>query len=78
MGQTGSAAVPSRKRIRPVIRSTDFEWQTVGSLQRRLRNCMIGVRSEPFAFGTPEFVDLELYLIERARGLPVETPAVRP
>ncbi len=55
-----------------------LEWQGVGSLQRRLRNCMIGVRAEPFAFGAPEFIDLELYLMERARGLPVETPAVRP
>ena len=55
-----------------------LEWQSVGSLQRRLRNCMIGVRAEPFAFGAPELVDLELYLMERARGLTIETPAVRP
>jgi sulfur-oxidizing protein SoxA len=55
-----------------------LEWQAVGSLQRRLRNCMIGVRAEPFDFGAPEFVDLELYLTERARGLAIETPAVRP
>jgi len=39
---------------------------------------MIGVPAEPFAFGAPELIDLELYLRERARGLPVETPAVRP
>jgi sulfur-oxidizing protein SoxA len=55
-----------------------LEWQAIGSLQRRLRNCMIGVRTEPFAFGAPEFIDLELYLMERASGLPIETPAVRP
>lgn len=55
-----------------------LEWQSVGSLQRRLRNCMIGVRAEPFSFGAPELVELELYLMERASGLPVETPAVRP
>lgn len=55
-----------------------LEWQSVGSLQRRLRNCMIGVRAEPFAFGAPELVDLERYLMERARGLTIETPAVRP
>lgn len=55
-----------------------LEWQGVGSLQRRLRNCMIGVRAEPFASGAPEFVDLELHLMERARGLSMETPAVRP
>jgi L-cysteine S-thiosulfotransferase len=55
-----------------------LEWQGLGSLQRRLRNCMTGVRAEPYAYGSPEYVDLELHLMRRARGLPVETPAVRP
>ena len=55
-----------------------LEWQAVGSLQRRLRNCMIGMRAEPYAYGAPEFVDLELYLMWRARGMKLETPAVRP
>jgi sulfur-oxidizing protein SoxA len=55
-----------------------LEWQGVGSLQRRLRNCMAGVRAEPYAFGSPEHVALELYLTWRASGLPVEAPGVRP
>ena len=55
-----------------------LEWQTRGSLQRRLRNCMSGVRAEPFAFGAPELVELELYLAKRGAGLMVEVPAVRP
>jgi L-cysteine S-thiosulfotransferase len=55
-----------------------LEWQGMGSLQRRLRNCMIGLRAEPYEYGAPEHVALELYLMWRARGLPVETPAVRP
>jgi L-cysteine S-thiosulfotransferase len=55
-----------------------LEWQGVGSLQRRLRNCMTGMRAELYAFGSPEFVDLELYLMWRARGMKMETPAVRP
>jgi sulfur-oxidizing protein SoxA len=55
-----------------------LEWQAVGSLQRRFRNCMIGVRAEPYAYGAPEFVELELYLMSRARGMPIETPGVRP
>ena len=55
-----------------------LEWQSLGSLQRRLRNCMIGMRAEPFAYGAPEHVNLELFLKWRARGLTVETPAVRP
>jgi L-cysteine S-thiosulfotransferase len=59
----------------PVYR---LEWQSLGSLQRRLRNCMTGVRAEPFEYGAPEAVAVELYLMERARGMPIETPAVRP
>jgi sulfur-oxidizing protein SoxA len=55
-----------------------LEWQDMGSLQRRLRNCMVGVRAEPYPFGSPEYIDLELFLMTRARGMPVETPAVRP
>lgn len=55
-----------------------LEWQSVGSLQRRLRNCMTGVRAEPYEYGAPEAVALELFLMERARGMPIETPAVRP
>lgn len=55
-----------------------LEWQAVGSLQRRLRACMSGVRSEPYAYGSPELVNLELYLMWRARGMALETPAVRP
>ena len=55
-----------------------LEWQSMGSLYRRLRNCMTGVRAEPFAPDTPELVNLELFLGVRATGLNVETPAVRP
>jgi L-cysteine S-thiosulfotransferase len=55
-----------------------LEWQSLGSLQRRLRNCMIGTRAEPYDYGAQEAVALELYLMARARGMPLETPAVRP
>ncbi|MGF1526735.1 MAG: sulfur oxidation c-type cytochrome SoxA [Candidatus Competibacterales bacterium] len=54
-----------------------LEWQTVGSLHRRLRACDLGVRAEPFGYGSAEYVNLELFLAWRARGLPIETPAVR-
>lgn len=54
-----------------------LEWQTLGSLHRRLRACFQGVRAEPFASGAPELLALELYLAWRAQGLPIETPAVR-
>ena len=55
-----------------------LEWQSLGSLQRRLRNCLFGMRAESYALGAPEYVDLELYLMWRARGMKLETPAVRP
>ena len=55
-----------------------LEWQGLGSLQRRLRNCMIGVRAETYEYGSPEYVELEYYLMWRARGMKLETPAVRP
>ena len=55
-----------------------LEWQGLGSLQRRLRNCLSGVRAEPPPFNSTEMVELELYLAARSAGLPLETPAVRP
>jgi sulfur-oxidizing protein SoxA len=39
---------------------------------------MTGVRAEPFALGSIELIQLELYLMERARGMLLETPGVRP
>jgi sulfur-oxidizing protein SoxA len=55
-----------------------LEWQAVGFLRRRLRNCLIGMRAETYPEQAPEIVDLELYLASRARGLSFESPAVRP
>ena len=55
-----------------------LEWQAMGSLQRRLRGCMTGVRAEPFKYGATEFIAIEAYLMERARGMVLETPAIRP
>jgi sulfur-oxidizing protein SoxA len=55
-----------------------LEWQSMGSLDRRIRNCLMGIRAEPFATDSPELVALEFYLAWRANGLHVETPAVRP
>lgn len=55
-----------------------LEWQGLGSLQRRLRNCQGGVRAEQTAYGARENVELELFLMWRANGMTFETPAVRP
>jgi sulfur-oxidizing protein SoxA len=55
-----------------------LEWQTLGSLERRLTGCLTGVRAEPFAPGAREWVALELALKARAAGMPLDAPAVRP
>jgi L-cysteine S-thiosulfotransferase len=71
----GSAITQGHPTGYPLYR---LEWQSLGSLQRRLRACISGIRAQPYDYGAPELVELELYLMSRARGLPVETPAVRP
>ena len=55
-----------------------LEWQSLGSLQRRLRACITGIRAQAYDYGAPELVELELYLMSRARGMAMEAPAVRP
>jgi sulfur-oxidizing protein SoxA len=54
-----------------------LEWQGVGSLQRRIRACLFGIRAEMPSPGARELTDLELYLAWRADGLPLESPGVR-
>jgi sulfur-oxidizing protein SoxA len=71
----GSAITQGHATGYPLYR---LEWQTLGSLQRRLRACMTGIRAQAYDFGSPEQVELELYLMSRARGMPMESPAVRP
>ena len=71
----GSAITQGQPTGYPLYR---LEWQSLGSLQRRLRNCLLGVSAEPFDYGAPEAIALELYLMERARGMPMDAPAVRP
>ncbi len=55
-----------------------LSWQGMGSLYRRVRNCMTGVRAEPFSAESRDYRSLAHYLGVRATGLTVETPGVRP
>lgn len=55
-----------------------LEWQSVGSLQRRMRGCMTAVRAEPQPYGADELIELEAYLARRAAGMKLESPGVRP
>jgi L-cysteine S-thiosulfotransferase len=52
-------------------------WQTMGSTHRMFAWCNDAVRAEPYAYGSQEYVDLELFTRARGNGLPVETPAIR-
>lgn len=54
-----------------------LEWQKMGSLQRRLRACLSGVKAEILPFGSEELLELELYLNFRGQGLRLESPGVR-
>ena len=49
----------------------------ITSLHKRMRQCFISFRAEPFDAGSTEFKLLELYLMQRGNGLQIETPAVR-
>lgn len=54
-----------------------MEWQTFGSLHRRLRDCDSGIRAEPLEYGSETYMAVELYLAKRAEGLVMESPGVR-
>lgn len=54
-----------------------LSWQSLGSTQRRFRECEQQIRAEPRPYGAKEYVALELYVATLGKGLPVETPAVR-
>ena len=71
----GSRIPQGHANAYPIYR---LEWQGMGSLHRRLRACLVGVRAEPLGRDDALLGDLELYLAARAAGLKVETPGVRP
>lgn len=52
-------------------------WRSMGSRHRMFRWCNTSVRAEPYALGSEEYLNLELYVAWRGRGLPIEAPAIR-
>jgi sulfur-oxidizing protein SoxA len=71
----GSLIPPGHAAGYPTYR---LEWQALGNLQRRIRNCNTGVRAEPWLPGSDELRALEVFMAWRERGLSIEAPAVRP
>lgn len=75
-GRLGGARIPQAHPTGyPAYR---LEWQALGSLERRLHNCVTGVRAEPWAPAADEWLALQVYLARRAAGLLHEGPSVRP
>ena len=71
----GARIVQGHANAYPIYR---LEWQGMGSLFRRLRACLTGVRADVLGRDEGLLGDLELFLAARAAGLRVETPGGRP
>ena len=52
-------------------------WRNMGSTHRMFAWCNDAMRAEPYPLGSREYLNLELYVAWRGRGLLVETPSVR-
>jgi len=55
-----------------------LQWQSLGTLSRRLRGCFTGVLAEPPEAYSEVMTALELFLRDRAAGMLHEGPGVRP
>jgi L-cysteine S-thiosulfotransferase len=54
-----------------------MSWQTMGTIDRRLRACYSGVQAAIPPTGSADLRDLELYLKVRANGMPLDGPSIR-
>ncbi len=58
----------------PVYRLATGE---ITGTHERISQCLMSLRAEPFAIGSPEYIDFEVYMNARGNGLKIETPAIR-
>jgi L-cysteine S-thiosulfotransferase len=54
-----------------------MSWQSMGSVDRRLRACYSGVQAAIPPAGSADLRDLELYMKVRANGMPIDGPSIR-
>ena len=54
-----------------------MSWQSMGSIDRRLRACYSGVQAAVPAPGSVDLRRLELFLKSRSQGLPLDGPSLR-
>ncbi len=59
-------------------RATPEQWLQTFEAAVRARDFAAGRTLFADAFGAPEIVDLQLFLMWRGRGMALESPAVRP
>jgi len=69
-GELGQAAALGDRQPGPAERLFCIQngVADLGSLERRLRACLSGIRAEMLPYGSAEYLDLELYLAWRAQG----------
>ena len=58
----------------PAYRFTEGQ---VAGTHERFTQCLSKLRAEPYAPGSDEYVNLEVYMNARSNGLKIETPAIR-
>ena len=49
----------------------------ITSLHKRITECFVSFRAQPFDMGSEELINLEVYVNARGNGLKIETPAIR-
>ena len=78
---TGASAWPatrSRRRIRPAIQSTGSNGRASARSSGGCATVWSGSAPSPTSTARRSVVELELFLMWRARGMAIETPGVRP
>ncbi len=80
--QAGRVGANMRAEVISQAQPTGFpiyrmSWQSLGSLERRLRACYSGVQAPLPPLGSPELRDLELFLKVRANGMTFDGASVR-
>ena len=68
IGTSTLPAPPSRRRTRPAIRSTGWNGNRSARCSAACATASPACAPQPYDYGAPELVELELYLMSRARG----------
>ena len=78
LGQGSSPAASSRRRIRPDIRSIGWNGRASARCSGGCATACSAYGPRLIPLGAPDAIALEAFLMWRARGMPMDAPAVRP